>query len=435
MDALADLLAWIAATPPYAAALYFVAVYPIFTGVMWTLTAVIFYLRNEREMPSPLADDELPFVSVVVAAYCEEAVIAGTLESLLALDYPRYEVIVVDDGSADRTSELVRGYLAPGGRVRLVQKRVNEGKAMALNDAIPVTRGEIVVIVDADIRPTPGVLRHLVEHFRHGRVAAVAGNPQVTNTRSLLAKIQATEFASIVSVLRRAQRVWGRILTVSGAICAFRRGAMVDVGLFDPDKATEDIALTWKLQRKFYDVRYEPRAVCAMQVPETLGGLWDQRRRWAFGLAQVLRAHVDMFADWRTRRLWPVFIEALCSIAWAYCAVTMTAFWALSYAVGLAPLGANPVPNFWGMVIATVALVQLAVGIWLDRHYNRRVGRFYLWAALYPLFYWMLMLVITVRATPAALLRGSRRTSHWRTARVADDGDQLAIEPVPARAG
>ena len=80
----------------------------------------------------------------------------------------------------------------------------------------------------------------------------------------------------------------------------------------------------------------------------------------------------------------------------AYLAVGMISFWVLSYAAGLKPLGANPVPNFWGMVIATVALAQLGVGIWLDRHYNRGVGRFYLWAAMYPLFYWMVMLVVTV---------------------------------------
>src|SRR5215212_9179594 len=208
--------------------------------------------------------------------------IERTLASLLALDYPTYEIVIVDDGSPDRTAELVRGFMDRGDvPVRLVEKRVNEGKAMALNDAIPVVRGDIVVIIDADIQPRPDVLRYLVSHFRHGRVAAVAGNPQVANTRSLLAKMQATEFASIVSVLRRAQRVWGRILTVSGAVCAFRRGAMVDVGLFDPEMATEDIALTWKLQRRFYDVRYEPRAVVAMQVPETVRALYMQRKRWA----------------------------------------------------------------------------------------------------------------------------------------------------------
>ena len=138
--------------------------------------------------------------------------------------------------------------------------------------------------------------------------------------------------------------------------------------------ATEDIALTWKLQRRFYDVRYEPRAVVAMQVPETLKGLYRQRRRWATGLAQVLRRNARMFRDWRSRLLWPVFIEAVLSVAWAYTAVLMIGFWSLSCAVGLAPLGANPLPNFWGMVIATVALVQLAVGVWLDRRYNRRSG-------------------------------------------------------------
>src|ERR671935_287733 len=322
MDQLDSILRWIAHTPPYIVGLAFVAAYPIVTGVMWTLTSLIFYGRNER---TPLAPDEvdLPFVSVVVAAFCEEAVIDATLESLLALDYPAYEVVVVDDGSPDRTAQLVR-------------------RPMALNDAIPVTRGEIVVVVDADIRPRPDVLRHMVPHFRHGRVAAVAGNPQVTNTRSLLAKVQATEFASIVSVLRRAQRVWGRILTVSGALCAFRKGALVDVGLFDPDKVTEDIALSWKLQRRFYDVRYEPRAVCGMQVPETFRALWSQRKRWAKGLAQVLREHASMVLDWRTRRMWPVFIEAVCSVLWAYLIVGMIGFWSLSYLAGLEPLGASP---------------------------------------------------------------------------------------------
>ena len=105
----------------------------------------------------------------------------------------------------------------------------------------------------------------------------------------------------------------------------------------------------------------------------------------------------------------------------------MIGFWSLSYAVGLHPLGANPVPNFWGMVIATVALIQLGVGVWLDRHYNRGIGRFYLWAAMYPLFYWMLMLCITVIATPGALLGRRGKTSHWKTERVAIDEEAVAL--------
>ncbi len=418
LDHLGAVLRWIAHTPPYAAAMWFLAAYPIFTGVMWTLTSLVFWTRTERRQPPSGADEDLPFVSVLVAAYGEEAVIESTVAALLALDYPAFEIVIVDDGSKDRTAELLRPYAAAG-QIRLIEKRINEGKAMALNDAIPALRGEIVVVIDADIRPRPDTLRHLAPHFASGRVGAVAGNPQVDNATTLLAKVQVTEFASIVSVLRRAQRVWGRVLTVSGAICAFRRSAMVDVGLFDPEMATEDIALTWKLQRAFYDVRYEPRAVVSMQVPETLGALWRQRRRWAVGLAQVLRRNAPMLADWRSRRLWPVFTEAVLSIAWAYTAVTLVAFWALSYAVGEQPLGADPLPSFWGMVIATIALVQLGTGLWLDGRHNKGIGRFYVWAAMYPLFYWLLMMVITVRATPGALLRPQAKTAHWKTDRIA----------------
>ena len=88
---------------------------------------------------------------------------------------------------------------------------------------------------------------------------------------------------------RRAQRIWGRVMTVSGAVVAFRRSAILDVGLFTPSMATEDIDMTWRLQMRFWDVRYEPRAVVWMEVPPNLREFWKQRRRWVRGLAQVLR--------------------------------------------------------------------------------------------------------------------------------------------------
>ncbi len=432
MELLRTVLLWFAATWPYELVVRFIAMYPIMTSLTWIVSSLIFYRRNES---SPQLADEAeeyaPFVSVLVAAYCEEAVIERTVRALLAIDYPNKEIVIVDDGSTDRTCEILRPY-AEFGQIRLIRKLENEGKAMALNDAIPVLRGEIVLIVDADIQPRPDILQHIVPHFRSGRVAAVTGNPQVANTTTLLAKMQATEFASIVSVLRRAQRVWGRVLTVSGAVAAFRKTAMVDVGLFDPDMATEDIALSWKLQRRYYDIRYEPRAVVAMQVPETLGALWRQRKRWGLGLVQVLRRHAGMFKDLRTRRLWPVYIEACLSILWAYAAVSMAGFWALSYAIGLEPLGASPIPNFWGMVIATLALVQLGVGVWLDNHYNPRVARYYFWAAMYPLFYWLLMTLVTVVATPRGIFGQRERAVRWRTPRVASRAGEAQHETSAA---
>jgi biofilm PGA synthesis N-glycosyltransferase PgaC len=106
-DAFELLVQWPAGTLPYRLALGFVAAYPIVTGVMWTITSLIFYRRNERDPIAHEPDSALPFVSVVVAAYCEEAVIEHTLSALLALDYPRYEIVVVDDGSTDGTVALL----------------------------------------------------------------------------------------------------------------------------------------------------------------------------------------------------------------------------------------------------------------------------------------------------------------------------------------
>src|SRR4029077_15061673 len=111
--------------------------------------------------------------------------------------------------------------------------------------------------------------------------------------------LQMIEFTSIISLLRRAQRIWGRILTMSGVVGAFRTSALIDVGPYSPEMATEDIDMTWRLQRAAYDVRYEPRALVWMTVPPSLRALVTQRKRWARGLAQVLRRYRGVLVSWR----------------------------------------------------------------------------------------------------------------------------------------
>lgn len=415
------LLDVIEASPVYWAALVFFAGYPIVTSIVWMSTATTFFLRRERranDAPLPSSDAYSPRVSVLVPAYNEEAHIVETVEACLALDHPDLEVVVVDDGSTDGTVARVQ-HLVDAGRIRVVRKLHNEGKAMALNDALACVTGELVLIVDADGRPDPMLLRHMVPHFTSARVAAVTGNPRVVERRTFLQKLQVMEFTSIVSLLRRAQRIWGRILTVSGVVTMFRTSALVDVGLFSPDMDTEDIDVTWKLQKRFYDVRYEANAIVWMRVPTTLRGLWHQRRRWATGLSQVLRRHgPEVFGDWRRRRMWPVAIEAVLSIVWAYLFVGLTATWVLALLLGRAPAGAEPFPNLWGMTIATLAITQLAVGVLLDRKYDRHLLRSFPVAIAYPIAYWMLMAVVTVASTPQGLraARG-RGPARWHTVR------------------
>ena len=406
----------------YMVVLVYFAWYPLVTSVMWIFTSVIFYRNREGGRPGAFDMfyqlDDRPLVSFIIPAFNEEANIAHTLAGVLAVDYPKFEVMVVDDCSTDGTLAEIEPFLTDP-RIRLVRKHVNEGKAMALNDTIPLSKGELILVMDADAVPDPKILDHLVPHFKYPRCAAVTGNPRVVNRDSFLSKLQAIEFASIISLMRRAQRVWGRIMTMSGVVGIFRRSAMFDVGLYSPDMATEDIDLTWRLQLRHWDVRYESRAVMWMRVPQSLTGLWRQRRRWALGLSQVLTRHAGDLLQYKHRRFWPVLIEANLSVIWAYAYIFLTTIWIVSYAVGYPPIGASPIPNFWGMLIATVCLAQLFTGVVLDRAYDRLLPRYFVVAVFYPLVYWILMAVITVTTTPLGLNvnRQKRKYTLWKPIR------------------
>src|SRR5688572_12893571 len=252
----------------YVAMIAFYGLYPIVTCLIYIITAINYSLRRPM-VPEPLPEEELPFVTVIIPAFCEEEVIGHSIGAALKMDYPHFEVLVVNDGSTDRTVERVQPFLRDP-RVRLLDKQVNEGKAMALNDAIMCSKGELLFIMDADAVPRTDVLRLMVPHFRSARVAGVAGNPRVRNTGNLLCRLQAIEFSSVIGLMRRAQRVWGRVMCISGVVGMFRKSALIDVGLYSPGMATEDIDLTWKLQAKFYDIRYEGSAMVWMLVPSTL---------------------------------------------------------------------------------------------------------------------------------------------------------------------
>jgi biofilm PGA synthesis N-glycosyltransferase PgaC len=400
----------------------FLGVYPVVTGLYWIVGAVIFSVHREGSDRDFYELVEYPHVSVLVAAHNEQAVIRETVERLLELDWPAFDVTVVDDGSTDSTSqELIP--LAEAGRIRLLTKSVNEGKAMALNDALPLLAGEIVLVVDADGQPQPDVLRWMVPHFvKVPRVAAVTGNPRVVNATTMLAKLQAIEFTATVSVLRRAQATWGRLMTFSGICTALRKSAVEDVGRFSVGMATEDIALAWQLQTAYADVRYEPRALFAMQVPETLPAWWRQRTRWARGLAQVLRANAGIMRDARARRMWPVWIEGLLSAFWSHLFFLAAAFWVLALATGVYGFAGDPIPNFWGLLIASVLVVQISIGLMLDGRYDTAVRRYALWMPIYPLAYWMLSAAAAVRGTLPGLVRArSTAPVTWKQQRYRSD--------------
>lgn len=398
-DSLRDFVDSMGSLPAYHAMLRFVVVYPLWCALVWVSTALSFYWRRERSRPA--AEQAFaPSVSVLVRAGKGTG---ATLAWATEIDYPDFEVVLVDDGASERTREIYQRYLRRG-RVRLVTKDVNEGKAAALNDALPCLRGDIVLVLEAGACPDPKILQRMIPHFRSARVAAVVGNSRVANRVSFLAQLQVVEAASVVSLVHRAQRVWGRVLTASGDVTAYRKSALLDVGLYSEDMASEDVEMTWRLQSAAYDVRYEPRAFAWTRVPPDWAGVWRERRRRAQGLAQVLSAHARVLATWRARRMWPLYVEAVLSILWAYCLAGLCAFWIVSYAIGVPPVGASPFPNWWAMTIGTLCLTQLLTGLVLDARYDRSLLRTLPVTIAYPAL-WLLQSFATALATPAGLLK------------------------------
>ncbi|MFO7915161.1 MAG: glycosyltransferase [Candidatus Krumholzibacteriales bacterium] len=403
----------------YMAALAFFAWYPIFSSIMWIFTAIIYFFRREKGEPGEFYSmDSYPSVTVLIPAFNEEKNIEEVLENVCGIDYPDFEVVVVDDASTDSTAAVVQSFVREG-KARLIRKKDNQGKAMALNDAIPCTSGEIILIIDADAVPDRDILKYMVPHFRYPRVGSVTGNPRVFNRETILGKLQAIEFSSIISIQRRAQRIWGRLMTMSGVVGAFRRSALYHVGMYNPEMATEDIDITWKLQMKHYDVRYEARSVVWMRVPNSLRGLWRQRKRWALGQGQVIGRHGPSALIWRHRRLWPILAESIVSILWSYDFVILTILWTTSYFMGVPPVGASPIPNWWGMLISSVCLMQLLTGVLLDRHYDRSLGWYFGAAVFYPIIYWILLAVLTALFSIRGILKRPKKgeVTRWKPIR------------------
>jgi biofilm PGA synthesis N-glycosyltransferase PgaC len=341
-------------------------------STFWIIGGILFYYRREKKPILPL--NETPMVSILIPCYNEEKTIENTVERLQKLNYPNYEIIAINDGSKDNTYNVLEELANRYDNLRIIQLKTNAGKANALYLGLIASKGEFLVGVDADSYLEPYALDYMIPHFttpHYGeRVGAVTGNPRVRNRSSLLARIQLCEFSSIISLIKRTQRLLGKVMTVSGVVVAFRKRALLDCGLWDRDLITEDIGVTWKLQKRFWDIRYEPRAICWMLVPETLSGLWKQRVRWAQGGLEVIIRHKDILLDKRYKRLLPVYIEQLLSI-----------FWSISWLILLLIIVIEIIskkleffPMFWqGQYLSLLCLVQFAVAMNLDKKYDEKL--------------------------------------------------------------
>jgi biofilm PGA synthesis N-glycosyltransferase PgaC len=393
--------------------------YPLFMAYLWMIGALAYYYHYEKKShgcKDPLSLlKETPMVSILVPCHNEGDNIHEVVSALSRMNYPNYEIICINDGSKDNTGLLLDEMLDIYPNLRVIHQRKNQGKAVGLNTAALLAKGEFLLGIDGDSILDPDAIAWMLRHFENGpRVGAVTGNPRIRTRSTLLGRLQVGEFSSIVGIIKRAQRTYGRLFTISGVISMFRRRAVLQAGFWSPDMLTEDIDISWKLQINHWSVRFEPNALCWILMPETIRGLWKQRLRWAMGGSQAIRKYAYIFTKWRNRRMWPIFLEYVCSVFWAYAMSTVFVLWFIGLFVEM-PLRwqISIVPGWHGVLIGSTCLLQVLLAMWLDRRYDRMMFRQFFWMIWYPIAYWVLNMCTTVWSVPKIFVRRKGRRATW----------------------
>lgn len=403
----------------------FIFYYPLLMAYVWMLGGLIYYMRWERKRGHVLVDlpvlSDYPPVSLLVPCYNEGENVRETIEYLLQQQYPNFEIIAINDGSKDNTLEILHELADLHPRLRVINLASNQGKAVGLRTAALLSNSDFLIGIDGDALLAPNATAWIVKHFiENPQVGAVTGNPRIRNRSTLLGKIQVGEFSAIVGMIKRAQRAYGHVFTISGVIAGFRKSALHEVGYWSPDMVTEDIDISWKLQLAGWSIRFEPNALCWVLMPETLNGLWKQRSRWAQGGVEVLLRYFRPLWRWRSRGMWPLYLECCVSLCWAFLVI------ALILATPLQWLSAEPAqealedlsPRWTSMLLCVTCLIQFAVSLSIDSRYERRSGgsaRHYYWMIWYPIVYWLINVGTTVNGCIKALRKKRGQRAVWVT--------------------
>ena len=400
----------------------FVFYYPLLMAYVWMIGGSIYFLRWELKLkdfakgPPPLL--EYPPVSILIPCYNEGENVRETIEYLLHQNYPNYEIIAVNDGSKDNTLDILKELANQHDKVRVVNLATNQGKAIGLSTAALMANSEYLICIDGDALLDPNAAAWMVRHFiDHPNVGAVTGNPRIRNRSTLLGKIQVGEFSAIVGMIKRAQRTYGRIFTISGVIAAFRKSALHDVGYWSPDMVTEDIDISWKLQLAGWTIPFETNALCWVLMPETLNGLWKQRSRWAQGGVEVMLRYFTSLFNSRAMGMWPLYLECCISLLWSFIVVLILLLIPIQLLLSeqVETLG-DLSPHWTSMLLCITCLFQFAVSLGIDARYEKRTGgKYYFWMIWYPIVYWLINIGTAVNGFVTAVRKKRGQRAVWVT--------------------
>jgi cellulose synthase/poly-beta-1,6-N-acetylglucosamine synthase-like glycosyltransferase/peptidoglycan/xylan/chitin deacetylase (PgdA/CDA1 family) len=377
--------------------------------IVWVTTFALLHARRERQrwnqtwMPASVA--------VIIPAYNEEKVICASIRALLASTIGNFTIIVVDDGSSDRTCSVVREAFSASGRVEVLRQD-NCGKWAALNHGIAHADAEIIVTLDADTLFESDAIALLLRHFADPSVAAVAGSANVGNCVNVVTRFQALEYVTNQNLDRRALELVNGITVVPGSIGAWRRAALLAIGGFQPDTLAEDADATIRLERAGWRVLYEPRAVAHTEAPETVRAFLRQRLRWMFGTLQVAYKHRGAIASGRPAGvgLFGLPNVIVFQFLFTLLAPVIDLALLLSVIAGLSSYASQPEAGLPASLVTVCAywtyfqlLEAMTSGLAISMERRRRLWRLLPLVVLQRFCYRQLLYVTAVRVAAAAL--------------------------------
>lgn len=392
--------------------IYFILVsYPILGSFAWFIGVLCYsFLFKYKHIDwAEIPTEVEPFITIMVPAHNEEVVIEDTIDYLMTkINYGNYEVLVTDDGSTDETPAILARLQKKYPKLRVIRIDKNKGKAHAFDIGMAFAKGRLILSNDADTVPEPDALSNYVNYFiRPGgrNISAVTANMDVKNRTSLLGKSQTVEFSSIVGIIKRTQAgVLGGLYAYSGANTMYRKDALIDVGGFRQDRATEDISIAWDHQLNGWISVFAPTIIFFMEVPVSLPMLYRQRKRWAKGGTEVWLMNFKkvLFHPFENIGRTFMFIDQTFSIIWSL-------FFCISFFVFIILMGIYLYQGNFEQIYRTLTIsflfvcfemisgiIQLIASLVVDD--QGRKLKYMLFAPLYMLLFWMVN-AITIMTT------------------------------------
>ena len=406
---------WLIAKTVFKVLFLILVSYPILGGLAWFVGGLCYkyVFKNKKNDFTILDSREQPFITIMVPAHNEEVTIEETISYLLnELNYTNYEVLVIDDCSTDNTPKILRKLQQQSNRLRVIRLAENKGKAHAFNIGLAFAKGDLVLSNDADTLPEADALMRYVNYFNSPEgqnIAAVTSNVEVRNRTKLITKSTTVEFSSIVGIIKRAEMgVFGSIFAYSGANTMYRKSALIDVGMFRQDRATEDISVAWDHQLNNWLAVFAPEIISYTLVPETLKELYHQRKRWAKGGTEVWLTNLRKVLRHPLKNLGEslMLLDQTLSICWSFF------FWldtfVFTYLVGNFALTQNWSQLVYLLFSALILIcfemiagtMQLVIALMIDRKGNKI--EYLLFAPIYLLCLWIInTLTIVTTFVPA----------------------------------